>query len=867
MPGHLLSTITPRPLSTHRGCTPAEDPPPTTAAAWRATDRDRRCRHSVMRVAAGIAVALLWMASPARGQSATLAGSVTDETQAPLSGATVELSSSRGRMTTRTGVSGRFTFDRLTPGIYDLGVTIVGFAQQRRTGVTVGNDSIEIAPFVLTLGAVSDTVVVTASRIATTVVDAPATMSVIDNATIASAPSRSYADLLRNLPGVNVIQMSARDVNITPRQAASTLANSQLVLLDGRPVNLDFFGMVLWDYMPNNVGDIKHIEVIRGPASAVWGASAVTGVVNVITKAPRETPGTEVEMGGGFLDRNAGSTAGSGAGGVFNSSVTVARVIDDRWAFRASAGYSASSAFARPVGSIPVIPDPRDVTRTVGGAPYPLDRSGPVGTAFQNQGTRQPKFDLRLDQELRNGGRLTYSGGVAGTEGLIHSAVGPFQVEPGSLMSYAKLNYERQALSVSAFVNVLNAKAPNLLLADPRTNQPLRLDFSPRTFDVELRDLRAVGTKQVFSYGGNLRRNVFDLTIAPGAKNRTEAGGYLEDTIIFGRALLTAGIRIDKFGNLDHPVYSPRLALTIKPTTEQALRLSFNRAFRSPSVVENYLDASALLPVDLSALQPLLPVELRPALAEPFPLAIRAVGSEIQAGALAKSPVMEERATAIELAYTGTVRDRTTLGASVYLTTLKGTVNLTLLPFDADPYTVSNPPPGWPLPPAVLGVLAAQGLYLPRTALRYSNLGAYREKGVELSIDHRVSRSLTTFANYSWQARPHALASDNPFPLESLQLPPANRMNAGFNMDGSKYLGSASVSYAGRAFWSDVLTPAYHGYSEAYTLVNAVGGLKWRQGRVTTLARVTNVLNQSIQQHVFGDILKRTVTFEVRLKY
>lgn len=770
-------------------------------------------------------------------------------------------------MTTRTGVNGTFTFDGLTPGTYDVGATIVGFAQQRRIGVAVGDGANQMAPFVLTLGPVSDTVVVTASRIATTVVDAPATMSVIDSATIASSPSRTYADLLRNLPGVNVIQMSARDVNITPRQATSTLANSQLVLLDGRPVNLDFFGMVLWDYMPNNVGDIKHIEVIRGPASAVWGASAVSGVVNVITKAPRDTPGVEVEMGGGFLDRGAGSTSDRGAGGSFRSSVTVSRIIDDRWSFRASTGYSTSSAFARPIGSIPVIADPREPARSVGGAPYPIDGPGPVGTAFENSGTSQPKFDLRLDQELRNGGRLTYAGGVAGTQGMIHSAVGPFRVESGSVMGYAKVNYDRQALSVNAFVNVLNARAPNLLLADPATSRPLRLDFSPKTFDVEMRDLRAVGTKQVFSYGGNLRRNIFDLTIAPGARNRTEAGGYLEDTVIFRRALLTAGMRIDKFGNLDHPVYSPRLALTLKPTAEQAIRISFNRAFRSPSVVNNYLDASVLAPVDLSTLQPLLPPELRPALATPFPLAIRAIGSEIAAGTLAKSPVREEQATTAELSYTGTIRDRTTVGASFYVNTLKGTVSLALLPFDADPYTVSNPPPGWPLPPSFLGVLATQGLYLPRTALRYQNAGAFRTKGLELSIDHRVSRSLTTFANYSWQGRPTVVDSSTASTQGPLQLPPANRVNAGFNMDGVRYVGSASLSYVGRAFWGDVLTPDYHGFTNAYTLVNAVGGLKWRQGRMTTLVTVTNVLNQSIQQHIFGDIMKRAVTFELRMKY
>ena len=89
---------------------------------------------------------------------------------------------------------------------------------------------------------------------------------------------------------MNVIQTSARDINLTARQATSTLATSQLVTVDGRSVYLDFFGLVLWDLVPSPTsGEIKQIEVVRGPASVVWGANAVNGVVNIISQdAARE---------------------------------------------------------------------------------------------------------------------------------------------------------------------------------------------------------------------------------------------------------------------------------------------------------------------------------------------------------------------------------------------------------------------------------------------------------------------------------------------------------------------------------------------------------------------------------------------------
>src|SRR6185503_9826285 len=271
-----------------------------------------------------------------------------------------------------------------------------------RNGVVVGSSAVQVPPIELAVARLGETVVVSAARVETALVDAPATMSVLGTAVLATSPAQNYGDLLRTLPGVNVVQTSARDVNVTSRQATSTLSNSQLVLLDGRSIYLDFFGIVLWDFLPNNMNDIKQIEVIRGPASAVWGANALTGVVNIITKSPREAPGIDVSLSGGFFSRDTGSP-GKGVGGLFGANASVSRILNDSWSYRVSAGYFNSDAFARPTGTIPVIPDPRVPGATVGGARYPDDADGTIGTAFKNRGTSQPKFDLRFDQELGNG--------------------------------------------------------------------------------------------------------------------------------------------------------------------------------------------------------------------------------------------------------------------------------------------------------------------------------------------------------------------------------------------------------------------------------------------------------------------------------
>src|SRR5688500_11831584 len=198
-----------------------------------------------------------------------------------------------------------------------------------------------------------ETVVVSASRTEEKLINAPATMTVIGEQTIQSAPTQNFAELLRTVPGLNITQVSARDINVTSRGATGTLATGQLALLDGRSLYQDFFGFVMWDFLPVNLNEIKQVEVIRGPASAVWGANALNGVVNVITKSPREMPGTSAILGVGGFDRQSDSAAAKqGSGTMFYISGTHAKAVNDRVAFKISAGGYSQDPYSRPTGAI-----------------------------------------------------------------------------------------------------------------------------------------------------------------------------------------------------------------------------------------------------------------------------------------------------------------------------------------------------------------------------------------------------------------------------------------------------------------------------------------------------------------------------------
>ena len=239
-----------------------------------------------------------------------------------------------------------------------------------------------------------ETVVVSGSKTEQKLIDAAVTMTVITADTIENAPTRNFADLLRSTPGLNVTQVSARDINVTTRSATGTLATGQLALLDGRSLYQDFFGFVMWDFLPVNLNEIKQIEVIRGPASAVWGANAFYGVVNVISKSPREIQGTSVTVGLGTMNRSVnGNDPGNGSLVYFSG--THAQAINDRWSFKLSGGGYSQDALPRPTGLIPGSPPP--------GTSYP---------AFKNTGTTQPKLDGRIDYDFEDGRKLSFSGGV-----------------------------------------------------------------------------------------------------------------------------------------------------------------------------------------------------------------------------------------------------------------------------------------------------------------------------------------------------------------------------------------------------------------------------------------------------------------------
>ncbi|MCL4821564.1 MAG: TonB-dependent receptor [Vicinamibacteria bacterium] len=795
----------------------------------------------------------------AEPEPASITGVVNDETGAALPGATVNASGPGGAHMATTGADGRFTITGLAAGNYRVTADLMGFKAQSQT-VTVSATSGVNLSFGLGIALRGEEVVVSASKSETSIVDAPATLSVVSSEQILASPAQNMGDLLRSVPGVNIIQTSARDINITARQGTSTLSSSQLALLDGRSIYLDFFGLIVWELVPNNPADIKQIEVVRGPASAVWGANALTGVVNIITKTPRENPGGYFALSGGLFDRDLGTTSGEDAGQNYGAQFGYAGAPNDTLSYRLTASYFKSDPYARPSGTVPLGSHPLDASFRTGGAPYPN---------FANNGTEQPKVDLRVDRETGNGGTLGFAGGYVGTQGIVHTGIGPFNLQDGAYMAYGRAGYRKGAFKTAMFANYFDGEAPNLLSVDARTGRPLVLGFKTGTYDFEIGNSNLVGGRHVLTYGGNVRRNTFDLTIAPAAEDRTEIGAYFQEEFFVDKFRLAAGIRVDKFGNIDDPVFSPRVTAMFKPSQSHSFRVSYNKAFRSPSAINNYLDVNTVTgQLPLGLLNPVFGNRV-------FNVVTRSAGSAVpQLGEPSGHELKEEALTAYEIGYTGTFNGRTTVGLAAYINDTDDNIN-----FVTDTcrkrYSAANPPPGWSqalspfipaaVAPLIVEQLRALGVCLP-AEFTYLNLGSVRNVGFEASIDHAFSRELSAYANYSWQDDPEP-EDVSEYPYAELSLSPKHRFNVGMNFNNDRWVVNANVNYASEAFWTDVLGPTFNGPTEAYTLVNASIGLKWNGGKIVTSVKGTNLLNEEIQQHNFGDYIMRNIVGEVRFTF
>ncbi len=152
-----------------------------------------------------------------------------------------------------------------------------------------------------------DLLVTSVSKKPEPVFEAPAAATVITGEEIRRSGVRTLAEALRLAPGMDVARINSGTWGVTARGFNGQYANKLLVMIDGRSIYHPANGGVVWGVQDVMLEDIEHIEVIRGPGGTLWGANAVNGVVNVITKHSSETLGGYADGGYGSVEQGFGS--------------------------------------------------------------------------------------------------------------------------------------------------------------------------------------------------------------------------------------------------------------------------------------------------------------------------------------------------------------------------------------------------------------------------------------------------------------------------------------------------------------------------------------------------------------------------------
>ena len=511
---------------------------------------------------------LLCIAGPASAQSG-LTGRVTEAgTGAPIVGARVQASSGgRTAASAITGENGAYRITNLTAGTYDLTVSRIGYQMARSNGVQVGTGFATADITMALIPSQLEQVVTTASRAPEKVLDAPASVSVVTAVEINDRPAVTVAEHVVALPGIDVARGGLLQSNIVARGFNNIFSGAMMTLTDNRFAFVPSLRVNIPYLTPTISEDVERIEVVLGPGAALYGPNTPSGVMHVITKSPFSSQGTTLTLDAGNQSLVRGSFRTAGAP-------------SEKWGYKLS--YDAMKAKEWPEFE-------HD----------PLEKKA-RDTKLQRQGG-EARIDFRptaSSEIIANYGR-TQAGSAVEPTGL-----GPAQVKDWVYQTY-QLRGRVNRLFGQIFMNKSDAGSTYLLrTASPTTSCPNVADPAciidqSQQFAAQLQHGLDWGTRQRFLYGVDYQHTTPKTSGTINGRNEddddiSEIGGYLHSVTQLSSLLeLTAAARVDQHSRLEKSNFSPRIALVFKPQENHNLRLTFNRAFSTPSTNNLFLDLVA----------------------------------------------------------------------------------------------------------------------------------------------------------------------------------------------------------------------------------------------------------------------------------
>lgn len=403
-----------------------------------------------------------------------------------------------------------------------------------------------------------ESVVITASKRAQKPLEAPNAVTIISADDIRLSGAQFLPDVLRQVPGFEVLSLSATDYNVGVRGFTNRLARNVLVLVDNQSIYNDALGANFWSTIPVELADIERIEVVRGPGSAVFGANAFTGVINIITKRPQKIDGAEA----GVTVGNGNAYSGYAQFGQRRGSV----------GFRASAGYRQLDKFEIDFNSdLPTTDTPREDETTS----LTMIRANALAEYHINpqNGTRAYVGASVVDADHEGFGTgITLNGYLSGPEFRVYGGL------DGPLFNLRTLYAHTEKTTLDQSFSVGNDFVDALLSTDVFSIEPI---LTP--------SFQLLGQHQVV-LGAEYRFKSAQWELLNEDQTENHFAAYLQDDWrITSFLTLVVGGRVDLHPNAGL-LGSPRVAAIIKTGARQALRISAGTSFRAPTMGESYFN-------------------------------------------------------------------------------------------------------------------------------------------------------------------------------------------------------------------------------------------------------------------------------------
>jgi iron complex outermembrane receptor protein len=804
---------------------------------------------------------------------------------------------------TVTGADGRYTLRRVPAGAQKIVFRWLGYRPTEvdvivEPGATVTAD----AGLEQVTVALSEIVVEGASRAPDRIVEAPAAISVVPPEVLQSVSITGQAPMaLQAVPGVDIVQNGVNDFNVNARGFNSSLNRRVLVLQDGRDLAIAFLGSQEWNGLTQPLEDMGKVEMVRGPGSALYGANAFSGVVNITTPTAREALGSKVTLAGGELE-------------TFRGDVRHASTFaDDRFGLRVNAGYNRSDTWSRSRTRI----DGTSLQREYADAtdePVPLaiearpltgQTTDPV--THDALGDRDPLQNgygsARLDYYADNGSVVSVEGGASQVQNEIFvTGIGRVQVTK-AIKPYARVALAHDRYNLFAYWNSRTSLEPQFSL-----QSGLPLEERSDIFHVEgQNNWHFLQDRGRVVYGASLRNTrvntsgtLMNLANDDRSDDLYSIYGQVEYKLV-PQVRVVGALRWDD-GDLFDRQFSPKGAVVFSPNEDHSFRFSVNRAFQTPNYSEFFLQVPVAQPSPgPAALE--TAVEGYYATIHQSPLAPTLAGltttmpwnfsSGTPALALGNANLKVEKVTGWEFGYKGSLSDKMYVTVDGYINQLRDFVT-DLLPavnqaqfpsytldqevnLPADLATLdarlagAGLPPNHPLRAAIPQLLGGYAQVQAGTriggvnalstlpdgsravVLSYTNAGKVTERGVEVGLGYQLTpeiRGDVSFTGFDFTVKSQQVGD---------QLVP--------NTPSKK--ASVSLSYAGQQGIDANVTVrlvdgyqwaagVFQGYVPSNEFVNLSAGY-----RINNYFRVhataTNVFDQQRFQLYGGSVIGRRV--------